>query len=128
MFKGKLQRACADRFHRLRDKLHLSALLVNTDAAADQHVQAVFRPKSEKNCLTPEENDWQLRLGVLQREINVARWSGAVIGNLALHPNVAVFLLHELAHLRNQVVHGPDAARGARLFKAEAQLRRLVVF
>ena len=127
LLECKLQRTRADRLHGFCDELHLAALLIDADAAAHQHVQAIFRPEAEKHCLAPEKYDGQLRLGVFQREVNMAGRGGTVIRNLALHPNVAIFLLDQFAHLRHKFAHRPDAARRARLVEMEAQLGALVV-
>ena len=109
LLKGKLQRARADRFHGFGDQLQLAALLVNADAAADQHVQAILRAKAEKHRLAAEENDGKLGVGVLQREIDVAGGRGPEVRNLAFDPDVAVLLLDKLAHLSDQIANGPDA-------------------
>ncbi len=93
LLKCQLERAGANRFHGFGDELHLAALLVDAHAAAHQHVQTILRPKTEQHRLAAEENDGQLRFGVLQGEVNVAGRSGTIIRDLALNPNVAVLLL-----------------------------------
>ena len=127
LLECELQRTRADRLHGFCDELHLAPLLIDADAAANQHVEAVLRPEAEKHCLAPEKYDGQLRLGVFQCEVNMARRGGTVIRNLALHPNVAIFLLDQFAHLRHKFANRPDAARRARLVEMEAQLGALVV-
>ncbi len=124
MLEGKLQRTGADGLHRLGYELHLAALLVDAHAAANQDVQAVFGAEAEKHGLAAKEDDGELRVGVFEREVHVAGGRGAVVGDLALHPNVAILLLHQLTHLRDQFANRPDAARSPRLVKSEAQLGR----
>ena len=124
LLEGELQRAGADGLHGFGDELHLAALLVDADAAADQHVQAVFRAEAEKHGLAAEEDDGQLGVGVLEGEVDVAGGRGTVVGDLALDPDVAVLLLDQFAHLRHQFADRPDAARGRGSSKCEAQLGR----
>ena len=85
-------------------------------------MQSVLGAKAEKHGLTPEKHDGQLGVGILEREVDVAGGRGAEVRNLALYPDVAVLLLHQLAHPRHQLADGPDAARGARLVEAQAEL------
>jgi hypothetical protein len=85
-------------------------------------MQAVLGAEAEKHGLAAEEDDGELRVCVLEGEVNVAGGRRAVIRDLALHPNVAVLLLYQLTHLRNQLVDWPDAARSPRLVKPQAQL------
>ena len=112
LLEGELQRAGADGLHGFGDELHLAALLVDADAAAHQHVQAVFRAEAKQHGLAAEENDGQLRVGVFEGEVDVAGRRGAEVGDFAFDPDVAVLLLDQFAHLRDQLAHRPDAARG----------------
>ncbi|SPE24137.1 hypothetical protein SBA5_430016 [Candidatus Sulfotelmatomonas gaucii] len=124
MLEGKLQRACADRLHGFGHKLHLTALLIHAQAAADQDMKAIFRPKAEKHDVAAEKYDGELRLGVLEGEVDMARGCWTEIGDLAFDPNVTEFLFYQLTYLGDQLVHGPDVARGPRLVKPQVQLRR----
>ena len=72
LLEGKLERARADGFHGFRDKLHLAALLINADAAANQHVEAVVGAETEQNGLAAKEDDGELGVGVLEGEVNMA--------------------------------------------------------
>src|ERR1039457_7672525 len=56
LLEGELEGAGADGLHGFGDKLHLSALLVDADAAADQDVEAVFRAEAEEHGLAAEED------------------------------------------------------------------------
>ncbi len=126
LLEGELQRAGADGLHGFRDKLQLAALLVDADAAANQDVQAIFGTEAEKHGLAAEEHDGELGLGVLEREVDVAGGRGAEVGNLAFDPDVAVFLLDQLADLGDEFADGPDAARWVRLIEAKPELRSRV--
>jgi hypothetical protein len=117
LFECELKGTCSDRLHGFSDQLHLAALLVDADAAADQDVEAVFGSEAKEHGLAAEEDDGELGVGVLEGEVDVAGRSGAVIGNLAFDPDVAVLLLDEFADLGDEIADGPDAAGGARILK-----------
>jgi hypothetical protein len=93
----------------------LSALLVDADATADEDVEAVFRAETEEHGLAAEKDDGELGVGVLEREVDVAGGSGAVVGDFAFDPDVTVHLLDEFADLADQFTDWPDAAGGARV-------------
>ena len=122
LLEGELERACADGLHGFGDELHLAALLVDADAAADQDVEAVFRAEAEKHGLAAEEDDGELGVGVLEGEVDVAGGGGAVVGDFAFDPDVAVLLLDEFADLGDELADGPDAAGRAGLVKGEVEL------
>ncbi len=124
LLEGQLQRAGADRLHGLGHQLHLAALLVDADPAANQHVQAVFGAEAEQHRLAAEENDGKLGVGVLEGEVDVAGGRGAEVGDFALDPDVAVLLLDEFADLGDQLADRPDAAGLAGLIEAEVELGR----
>jgi hypothetical protein len=50
----------------------LAALLVDADVAADKDVEAVFRAEAKQNSLASKEDDGELGVGVLEREVNMA--------------------------------------------------------
>ena len=122
MLEGELEGAGADGLHGFGDELHLAALLVDADAAADEDVKAVFRAEAEQHGLAAEEDDGELRVGVFEREVDVAGGGGTVVGDFAFDPNVAEFLFDEFADLRDQLADRPDAARGAGLVEGEVEL------
>jgi len=122
LLEGELERACADGLHGFCDELHLSPLLVDADAAADQNMQAVFGTEAEKHGLAAEKNDGELGVGVLEGEVDVAGGSGAIVGDFAFDPDVAVLLFDEFAHLGDEFADRPDAAGGARLIEGEVEL------
>ena len=64
-----LQAAGADRLHCLSHQLKLAALLVDAHFAAHAKMQAVLGAEAEKHGLAAEEDDGQLRFGVLEREV-----------------------------------------------------------
>ena len=79
LFEGELERSGADGLHRFSDELHLSALLVDADTASDENVEAIFRAEAEEQSLAAEQDDGELGVSILEREVNVARWCGAVV-------------------------------------------------
>ena len=124
LFEGELQGACADGLHGFGDQLHLAALLVDADAAADQDVEAVLGTEAQEHGLAAEEDDGELGVGVLEGEVDVAGGGGTEVGDFALDPDVAVLLLDEFADLGDEVADGPDAAGGAPVLKGEVELGR----
>ena len=126
LLEGKLQRARADGLHGFGNELQLAALFVDADAAANEDVQAVFRPETEQHGLAAKEHDGKLRVGVLQREVDVAGWGGTEVGDFAFDPDVDVLLLNQFADLADELADRPDAAGGARLFKYEIELRQIL--
>jgi len=104
--------------------LHLAALLVNADAAADKNVKAVFWTEAEEHGLAAEEDDRELGVGVLEGEVDVAGGCGTVVGDFAFNPYVAVFLLDEFADLGDEIADGPDAAGSVRILKGKVELGR----
>jgi hypothetical protein len=124
LLEGELERAGADGLHGFRDELELAALLVDTDAAADQDVEAIFRTKAEKHGLAAKENDGQLGVCILEREVEMAGGGGAIVGDFAFDPDVAVLFFDEFADLGDELADGPDAARRVRRVECEVELRR----
>jgi hypothetical protein len=124
LFEGELERARADGLHGFSDKLHLSALLVDADAATDKDVEAVFGTEAEKHGLAAEENDGELGVGVLEGEVDVAGGGGAVVGDFAFDPDIAVLLFDEFANLGDEFADGPDAAGLVGLVECEVELGR----
>jgi hypothetical protein len=127
LLEGELEGTGADWLHGFCDKLHLSALLVDADAAADEDVEAVFRAEAEEHGLAAKEDDGELGVGVLEGEVDVARGSGTVVGDFSFDPDVAVHLLDEFADLADELTDRPDATGGARVVEGEVELRRDVV-
>ncbi len=103
LFEGNLKRACADGLHEFGDELHLAALFVDGDFAADEDVQAVLGTEAKERGLTAEEHDGQLRFAIFQSEVDVAGGRGAQIGDLALDPEIGVFALDGIRGRRRRV-------------------------
>ena len=122
LLEGELEGASADGLHGFGDELHLAALLVDADAAADEDVEAVFRAEAEEHGLAAEEDDGELGVGVLEGEVDVAGGGGAVVGDFAFDPDVAVLLLNEFADLGDEFADGPDAAGGVRGLESQVKL------
>jgi hypothetical protein len=126
LLEGQLQGAGADGLHGFGHQLHLAALLVDADAAAHQDVQAVFGAEAQQHGLAAEEDNGQLRVGVLEREVEVAGGRGTEVGDFAFDPDVAVFLLDELADLADEFANRPDAASTGLTLNRMDDIRRMV--
>jgi hypothetical protein len=74
--------------------------------------------------LPAKEDDGELGVCILEREVNVAGGRGTEVGDFAFNPDVAVLLFDKIANLRDKVTHSPDAAESSRLLKGEVELRR----
>jgi hypothetical protein len=61
-------------------------------------------------CLAAKEDHRELRVRVLEREIDVSRGSGTTVRDLSLDPKVAVGRLDLLADAAYEICYGPDAA------------------
>ena len=103
------------RLHVLADQLVLALGLVDADAAARHHVQAVLGLELQVAQRRAEHHALHLRAGVLQREVEVPRVPGAAVRDLAFDPDLREgFLDHaaqpcrELGHRQ----HGSPATGG----------------
>jgi len=127
LLKCKLQRASADGLHRFSHKLKLPALLVHAHAPADENMKAIFGTKTEQHSLAAKEYDRELRIGIFEREVNMARGCRPKIRYLALYPHIAILFLNQLANLAHELANRPDAARWTQLFKYQVQLRQVLI-
>ena len=121
LLEGDLQRAGADGFEEFRNELHLSALLVDGDFAAEQHMQAVGWFEAEQRGLLAEQDRRQLRLAIFEREVDVAGGRGAQVGDFAFDPEVAVLALDMQADFADKVADLPDLARNGHRGRLERQ-------
>ena len=124
VLEGDLQRARTDRLEELGNELHLAALLIDGDFSPEQDVEAVGGTKAQERRLLPEEDSWELRVAILEREVDVAGGGGTEVGDFAFDPEVAVFALDVNPNFADEVADLPDAARDRRGlgFKREAEL------
>ena len=72
-FKGGLERADALQFHRQHLQLILAARLIDGDVALENHLPPVGQRAAIGHGVAAKKNAAQLRAGVLEGEINVAR-------------------------------------------------------
>ena len=79
LFKSQLQRARADWLNRFAHQLQLAALRIDAHSAAHQHVQSIFGLEAQQQRLSAKQHHRQLRFGVFQGEVEMARWSGAAV-------------------------------------------------
>ena len=92
-------------------ELQVTALVVDGDASAGDDLHAVLRAETQQPRLRPPHHHAQLRRAVLQREVEVAGFGGAIVGDFALDVNVGEGALHLRAHGRDQFAHGINLAR-----------------
>jgi hypothetical protein len=112
LLEGELEGAGAARLHGLGDELELAAGLVDGDAATDEDGEAVGGTEAEELGLAAEEDDGELRVCVLEGEVEVAGGSGAAVGDLTLDPEIGVSGFDLLPDAADEIGYGPDAALG----------------
>ncbi len=124
LFKGDLQRAGTDGLEEFGNELHLAALFVDGNFAAEQDVEAVGGFETQERGLLAKEHGGQLRFAILECEVDVAGGGGAEVGDFAFDPEVAVLALDVEAYFADQLADVPDAARGRRRggLKGETEL------
>src|SRR4029453_909128 len=127
LLEGELERAESLRLEQLHDQVILAPLRVDLDAAEGQDVQAVGGLEQTPPPPAPEERATQLRVGVLQREVRVARAVEAKVGNLALDPHRREALLDHLAQPRRQLGDRQHRAVGAHAVPARRSAARSVL-
>ena len=126
LLEGDLQGSGAHGLHEFGEQLHLAASLVQGDAAAGDDLHPVLRTEAQQARLGAEHDDAELRVAVLQGEVEMAAVGGAVVGDLAFDPDVGKSLLQMGADGGDQFAHGVDAARGRFGGKLEGELGRIV--
>src|SRR5690606_37000109 len=105
------QLAFAGGFDGLRDELVLAARLVQAHAPENEHLVAVFERDARAPLALAEPAAADLRGGVFQAEVEVARGGACQVRNLAFHPNVPHAALDRLADYTVQVGNGQDDRR-----------------
>jgi hypothetical protein len=94
-------------------------LRINADSTTNEHTQPIFKTEAKQQGLAAEEHNGQLRVSILEREVEMPRRRGAIVGYLTLYPNIGVFLLKFLADLLDKLAHWPNATPNLRRLKAE---------
>jgi len=112
LVEGELEGTGTAGFHGFGDELELAAGLVDGDAAAHEDGEAVGGAETKELGLAAEEDDGELRLAILKREVDVAGGGWAAGGDFALDPEVGVAELDALADIGNEGADAPDAAFG----------------
>ena len=119
LLESEVERALASRLHNLGVELQVAAGGIKAHAAETEHLHAVFGLKPELHSLTPEHDDADLALIVLEGKIDVTGRRDAKIGNLAHHPRLVQLALEgafdDLGELG-------DGEAGARLVGEERQV------
>ena len=106
---GELQRAQAPRLHVLADQLVLAARIVDAEPAAGHDVDAVFGLEAQQPQRRSEHHALHLRVGVLQREIEMAGVPHPGPRQLALDPDLGEARLDEIAQRRSEFAHRDHA-------------------
>ena len=101
--EGELQRAQTFGQELAGDELILSASLVDADVAERDDLQSVFKREPDLGGDATKQHDGQLRVGVLQREIDVAGRRRAEIGNLAFDPQAGKLLFKQVLDASRQI-------------------------
>ena len=91
-------------------KLIFAARFVDADRAAHGDVQAVLGPKFQACKLRAETHAANLRVIVLQREVEMAGLRGVRVGDFAFDENVREFTGKQIADAAGEVAHRPDRA------------------
>ncbi len=85
---------------------------------AHRDVQAVFGAKLQARQLRAKADAANLRVSVLEREVQMAGLRRMGVGNFALDENVGELAREQIADTRSEVGHRPDrAARHQRELK-----------
>lgn len=110
LFEGGLQRAESLQFHGGDAELILPARFVDGEVAAQDDFAAVLQQITRIAGFGAEEDAVQLRVGVLEREIDVAGALGAEVGDFAGDPDVADLGFEQAANLAREFGDGENAA------------------
>src|SRR5262249_10173833 len=113
LLEGQLERSEPLGLQQLDHQLVLAALRVDLDAAERHHVQAVGRLELDAAAAIAKEHGADLRLGVLQGEVCVARAVEPEVRDLALDPDRRKALLERLLQTPRQLRNAQDRASRA---------------
>ncbi len=112
LFKGELKRALALRLDGFDDELVFAALFVDIDAAAHEDLHAVLRLEFQAPVRELPADAFDLRVGVLKREVAVAAGHELRAGDFAGDPDVGEAAVERGADAVAQFAQGEDAAFG----------------
>ena len=110
LLEGQLQRAQALRLERLHQQLVFAAGLVDVDAAARQHGQAVARLEFPVAVRGAEGHALHLRVALLEGEVVMAAGGQLQAGDFARHPDILEFGIEGRADGGVQLADGENAA------------------
>ena len=108
LFEGDLQRAGAERLDGIADELVLPLRLVEGHPSPDEHREAVLHGEAEPPGLAREQHGADARVGVLEREIEVAARGTAEVRDLAAHVQRREPPLEDALHLAGQLADRVD--------------------
>jgi len=128
LFEGDLQRAGADWLQEFGNELHLAALFVNGDFAAEQDVEAVGRFEAEERRLLAEKDGGKLCVAVFEREVDVAGGRGTQVGDFSFDPEVAVFAFNVKANFAYEFADFPDVTGDGCRHRLEGEAKLMAGF
>ena len=108
LLESELQRAHSRRLDVLDVNLIFAARFVHADRPAHDQLQAVLGPEFQAHGLRAETHAANLRLGVLQREIEMSGLRRAVVRDFALDPKIRELRGKHAADSRGQFRDAPD--------------------
>ena len=111
LIEGQLPRAQALRLQMLADDLILALRVVDGDAPARHHAEAVFDLEAQIADVRAEHHRFDLRAGVLQREVDVSGLGDEAVRDLTLDPDLEESLLERLANPLGELRDGEDTTR-----------------
>jgi hypothetical protein len=114
LLHGGEQSAEAGLLHGFSDELELAAGVVDGELAPQADGVAVFGPEAEELGLAAEEDDGELRVAVLEREVAVAAGCRTPVGDLAFDRDLRVGALDERAEGTDELADGEDVGLWSR--------------
>ena len=123
LLEGDLEGSGAHRLHVFGEQLHFAASLVHRDASASDDLHPVLRTEAQQAGLGTKHDDAELRVAVLQGEVEMAAFGGTIVGDFALNPDIGKSFFEVGADGGDQFPHGINAARGYFGGKLEGKLR-----
>ena len=106
LFERQLQRAESLWFEMLADQLVLAFGLVHRYAAARHHLQSVFRLELQIPERGAKDDAFDLRSGVLQREVQMAGVPQPAVRQLAFDPDFVELGFDQIADARRELTDG----------------------
>src|SRR4029077_2454387 len=100
------QRADALQFHGANDELILPARFINGDVALQEKLLSILQQLAMRHRHSPEQHAAQLRAGILEREINMARVLDAEVRHFTGDPDRSDVLFEQALEARGELRNG----------------------